>query len=251
MSKNYTDFKNHVLTKGWDIDGFYGRQCWDGYAYYCKWLGIPFAHCTVTGYVRDIWEQRHTNGILSHCTEVSYMQPGDIAVFKISPSTPYSHIAIFDHDAGGGYGCFLGQNQGATGGNFNIVKLPYSATYATAFRPKALTQTTTTKPTQTATNWDQNAILKVGDRVKSVSCAITGYDAKNDWVKVPALGGWVPCAHVSEAGDTKDGKKDGYLANLNAKVYLDECTVEALDTNSDQVKVHGYWVNAGPLMAKR
>ncbi|HEO7457947.1 TPA: lysin, partial [Streptococcus agalactiae] len=31
---------------------------------------------------------------------------------------------------------FLGQNQGGANGAYNIVKIPYSATYPTAFRPK-------------------------------------------------------------------------------------------------------------------
>ena len=33
---NYQDFKNEVLGKGFDIDGSFGYQCWDGYAQYCK-----------------------------------------------------------------------------------------------------------------------------------------------------------------------------------------------------------------------
>ncbi|MCD0114706.1 lysin, partial [Streptococcus agalactiae] len=65
------------------------------------------------------------------------MQAGDVAIFMVVDGvTPYSHVAIFDSDAGGGYGWFLGQNQGGANGAYNIVKIPYSATYPTAFRPK-------------------------------------------------------------------------------------------------------------------
>ena len=122
-------------------------QCWDGYAEYCQWQGIPYANCTTTGYVRDIWDNRHTNGTLNHFVEVERLQPGDVVVFSVNGSTPLSHIAIFDSDAGGGYGYFLGQNQGGVpnpqgGSNFNITKLPYSATYRTAFRPKKFINTT-------------------------------------------------------------------------------------------------------------
>lgn len=133
---SYQEFKNQVLGKTYDIDGYYGAQCWDGYAKYCMYLGVQFAHCTSSGYVKDIWNLRGSNGILNYFDEVSVMQPGDVAVFYECSSTPYSHIAIFDSDAGGGYGNFLGQNQGGAGGAFNIVRLPYSATFATAFRPK-------------------------------------------------------------------------------------------------------------------
>lgn len=133
----YEQFKNQVLGKCYDIDGYYGAQCWDGTMKYMIDLGYRAIHCTTSGYAKDIWNNRKTNGILNYCNEVTVMQPGDIAVFKEEAGwTPYSHIAIFDHDAGGGYGWFLGQNQGGVNGAFNLCKLPYSATFDTAFRPK-------------------------------------------------------------------------------------------------------------------
>lgn len=85
------------------------------------------------------------------------MEPGDVVVFKeVAGWTPYSHIAMFHADAGGGYGWFYGQNQGgayyssAGGACFNLCKLPYSATYDTAFRPKCFVggSTTTTSTTK-------------------------------------------------------------------------------------------------------
>ena len=137
--KTYEQFKNNVLGKGFDIDNAFSYQCWDGAMYYSQWLGYPAFSCTVTGYAQDIWTQRNTSGILKYYDEVTDLQAGDIVVFKEHPSTPYSHIAIFDHDAGNGYGAFLGQNQGAPDMSFNIVNLPYDATYPTAFRPKCFT----------------------------------------------------------------------------------------------------------------
>ena len=135
---SYNDFYNTHLDRAYDVDGYYGAQCWDGYAEYCRYLGVPYAHCTTSGYVKDIWNNRKSNGILNYFDEVSTMKAGDVAVFKeVAGVTPYSHIAIFDSDAGGGYGNFLGQNQGGANGAFNITKLPYSATFATAFRPKS------------------------------------------------------------------------------------------------------------------
>lgn len=134
---SYQDFKNTHLGNGYDIDGWWSFQCWDLYAEYCNWLGVPYANCTDSGYAKDLWTQRHSNGILNYFDEVEVMQAGDIAIFDVTPSTPYSHVAIFDSDAGNGYGNFLGQNQGAPEGVTNIVALPYSATFATAFRPKS------------------------------------------------------------------------------------------------------------------
>lgn len=140
---SYNDFYNTHLGRAYDVDGYYGAQCWDGYAEYCRYLGVPWSNCTATGYVRDLWEQRHANGILNYFTEVSLMKPGDVAIFKVCGVTPSSHVAIFHSDAGGGYGWFFGQNQGGANGAFNLCKLPYSATYDTAFRPKAWSGTNT------------------------------------------------------------------------------------------------------------
>lgn len=244
---NYADFRASVLGKAYDIDGYYGAQCWDGYAKYCKWLGYPSCNCTTTGYVQDIWTNRKSNGILNYFNEVSVMHPGDVAVFKRSSVTPLSHIAIFDHDAGGGYGWFLGQNQGGYNGSFNVIKLPYSATYDTAFRPKAFASSQ--KPAPSGKKWTQDCTIQKGEKVKSVSCAIAGI--QGNCVNVPALGGLVPLAHVNEASDTRDGKCDNYLATTGAKVYLAETTAEDVDAARNLVKVHGYWVKAGPLMALR
>lgn len=134
---NYQDFKKAVLGKAFDIDGYYGAQCWDGGAKYLMYLGYPVIDCTVSGYAKDIWIYRKTNGILNFCNEVSVLQSGDIVIFKEVPNiTPYSHIAIFDSDIDGRYGWFLGQNQGGANGAFTLCKLPYSATYDTSFRPK-------------------------------------------------------------------------------------------------------------------
>lgn len=135
----YSNFKSEVMGKSYDMDGAYGVQCWDGLAYYAKKLGHEIPHCTTSGYVKDIWNNRKSNGILNWCTEVTVMKAGDIAVFKeYAGWTPLSHIAIFDSDIDGTYGWFLGQNQGANNGAFNLCKLPYAATFDTAFRPKDL-----------------------------------------------------------------------------------------------------------------
>lgn len=153
MSKSYAQFKAMVLGRGYDIDYNYGWQCWDGYAEYCIYQGVPYANCTVTHYVQDIWTQRATNGMLKYFNETKNLQPGDVVVFRPCSVTPTSHIAIFDSDAGGGYGYFLGQNQGNAAANpaggyaFSLTKLPYWATYDTAFRPKTWNGTYTNTST--------------------------------------------------------------------------------------------------------
>ncbi|HEO1893297.1 TPA: lysin, partial [Streptococcus agalactiae] len=90
----YQEYKNRSNGNAYDIDGSFGAQCWDGYADYCRFLGVPYANCTNTGYARDIWEQRHENGILNYFDEVETMQAGDVAIFMVVDGvTPYSHVA--------------------------------------------------------------------------------------------------------------------------------------------------------------
>lgn len=134
--KTPLDFRNEVIGKAYDVDGAYGAQCWDGYAYYMQWLGYGYANCTTSGYVKDIYNNRKTNGILNYCDEVFVMQQGDIAVFAVTEATPLSHIAIFMKDIDGKNGLFLGQNQGGVNGAFNEISIPYSSTFEFAFRPK-------------------------------------------------------------------------------------------------------------------
>lgn len=142
---DYKTFKSKWMNKGVDVDGAWHFQCWDSFAQWCKENGVPYTNCTVSGYVKDLWEQRRTNGILKYFDEVEDMEEGDVAVFKeVAGWTPVSHVALFDSDAGGGFGWFFGQNQGGVDGVHNLVKLPYSATYPTAFRLKK--KATQTKP---------------------------------------------------------------------------------------------------------
>lgn len=144
---SYIDFKSRVLNHGYDHDGgAYGWQCWDGFAEWCVANGIPIINTDPinhSGYAMDLWELRQSNGMLTYFDEVETMEGGDVAVFKeVAGVTPSSHVAIFDSDIDGTYGWFLGQNQGSTithpngGSAFNLVMLPYSATYPTAFRIK-------------------------------------------------------------------------------------------------------------------
>ena len=143
MSKSYQEFKNMVLGKAFDVDGAYGAQCWDGYAYYMQYLGYKPAWCTTTGYAQDIYTNMDSNGMKTQLDLVYNLQPGDIVVFPRNSATPLSHVAIFDSDAGNGYGNFLGENQtspDASGSAFSIAQYPYSATYYWGFRPKAYSQ---------------------------------------------------------------------------------------------------------------
>lgn len=94
-------------------------------------------------------------------------------------------------------------------------------------------------------------ILTVGSVVTSVAMNIKAGIKKysdGDYIRIPALGeGYFPMRFISEY-DASDGAKDNYLANDKARVYVDQCTVEAIDIPTNRAKIHGIWVNATPLV---
>lgn len=202
---SYQDFKNTHLGNGYDIDGWYGDQCWDGFGEYCRYLGFPVINCTDSGYAKDLWTQRHSNGILNYFDEVEVMQAGDVAIFDVTSSTPYSHVAIFDRDAGNGYGYFLGQNQAGEQKNpeggkvFDIIALPYSATFPTAFRPKGNVERSADAPTSVNNTQVASGGLAKGEYFIDVSayqagdlsaiCQASG--TRNTIIKVTEGSGWL------------------------------------------------------------
>lgn len=176
MTKSYQEFKNMVLGKAFDVDGAYSAQCWDGYAYYMQYLGLKPAWCTSTGYAQDIYTNMDTNGMKEQCDLVYNLQAGDVVVFPRNSVTPLSHVAIFDSDAGNGYGNFLGQNQrsaNASGSAFSIDKLPYSATYHYAFRPKVYSQQQE-KPKPTPQPKPTQKPVKVKDETATFESLVNG-----------------------------------------------------------------------------
>ncbi len=252
---NYNEFKRKYMGTAHDLDGAYGAQCWDGAMFYSQCLGYPVFHCGISGYAKDIWLQRRSSGILRYYTEVRQMQPGDICVFMPTAYwTPFSHIAIFDSDAGDGYGNFMGQNQDGVP-EFTIQRLPYSATYPTAFRPKVFEQKS---PSKKPVHWNYDAVLKRGDIISSAwlpIAVVPGTDSAivRGMVNVPDLGGLVPLEDVDKQ-DGSDGYHDQVLHNTNAKVCLHETEVKAVASGHgrpDMALVNsGYWVLAQHLCRK-
>ncbi len=105
MAKNFEDFYHSHLGHGYDIDGSYGAQCWDGFAEYCLWLGYPAIH-TTNMKASSLWTHRQSNGILNYFTEVSSPRNGDVCVWGDAHGGGYGHVAMFYN------GKYFGQNQG-------------------------------------------------------------------------------------------------------------------------------------------
>ena len=95
-----------------DVDGYYGGQCWDLFAYYTlKYCNKTFG-CIKTGYVIDLWDCFDEVGLGEYFVKVdnNKLEDGDWAIWK-GPCmiTNSSHIAMFRLDQGDG-GIFLTQN---------------------------------------------------------------------------------------------------------------------------------------------
>ena len=92
------EFVKETISKPWNMDDAFGCQCWDLMAKHCQMVGIPLGviHCSTTGYVIDLWTNRHTNGILNYFDEVHQpYQDGDWCIFGTDYyATPKSHVAM-------------------------------------------------------------------------------------------------------------------------------------------------------------
>ena len=121
MAQPFQTFVDTYNGTGHDMDGAYGYQCWDGYAFYMQWLGYSYAHCTATGGAVDIWTLRATNGMMATCEVItSNPQNGDIAVWGTNMGGGYGHVAMYYN------GKYMGQNQSggsSTGAPFSIISI--------------------------------------------------------------------------------------------------------------------------------
>lgn len=128
-----TQFINDRIGHEVDVDGAYGAQCWDLFAFFCKQADWPIFHCTTTGYVKDLWNNRNSSGILNYFKIVNAPQKGDWTIWNNCAACPLSHIAMFVSDNNNGTGKFLGQNQEGYG--VTIKNFPYAGVFG-YLRPK-------------------------------------------------------------------------------------------------------------------
>ena len=107
----------------------------------------------------------------------------------------------------------------------------------------------TPKPSAPTSGEKIDQILHVGSYVTSGALNIGDIKKINgdECVMIKSLGGYFPTRFVSEY-DASDGKKDNYLANQKARVYVDRCRVDAIDKANNLAQIHGIWVKAGPLV---
>lgn len=189
------EFYLNTINKSIDMDGAYGAQCWDLFAYFCKLAGYPQFNCTTTGYVKDLWNDRFSSGILQYFEAVSVnsMVDGDWAVWSNCAFAPYSHLAMFRLNNNNGTGVFLGQNQGGIQATTQL-NCPYNGLMG-ALRPKVYINN----------NANADQILRVGSIVKNKRpFKISAIDVKNNLVASTQLTGvttkpyhWIPSGPIT------------------------------------------------------
>lgn len=106
---SYTAFRNSVIGQGWDLDGYYGAQCWDGCDMVYAHLGRVFrttAYYGGDGGISSTWEDsrcRAYNGSppMSIITNKTQIKRGDLVIFSRHYGGGYGHGGYADTDYNG------------------------------------------------------------------------------------------------------------------------------------------------------
>lgn len=171
---SYADFKATVLGNGYDIDNYYGWQCWDAAALLWQQLGLSLF--TGNGLAIGCWDlKRDVNKYdkFELVTDVNSLRLGDVVVMRPN------HIGFFDGYEGG-YMRILSQNQGIGAANtaggyaFSIVRIAKTS-FAGAFRFNAWQIVTPSKSNDEIADEVMNGDWGTGDdrRNRLISA---GYD---------------------------------------------------------------------------
>lgn len=137
---SYDSFRASVIGKGFDVDGAYGYQCWDGAALVWQQLGRNLQ--TGNGAASGCWNLKrdvNAGSDFELIWNVNDVRRGDIVVFGAGQ---YGHIGFADANYNGsGVISLLAQNQGgspkgaAGGAGFNVVNVN-ATSFLGAFRLK-------------------------------------------------------------------------------------------------------------------
>lgn len=151
---SYDGFRSDALNRaaqnlGYDVDGYYGYQCWDLAAE--LWMNIPefqnsglWPHTGPNLYASECWTYSKTvnaGNSFDLVTDITTLKRGDVIVIDSSAISYTGHIAFCDEDWNGSYYMnLLGQNQvnpSVYSGHIPTVTNLSIATFLGAFRYKA------------------------------------------------------------------------------------------------------------------
>lgn len=184
-------FKNEILGKCIDVDGYYGSQCWDAMAaYFFNYVGRTLSTCgtgAAKGTIADGCWQKNAGDEFTMIWNPEDIQPGDIAVYS---SGTWGHIGMAMGSFNNGYFTLLGQNQGGNvcpggGAAGNIINLS-TKDFIGAFRPNIYI-IPEPEPEAPADNKCKSRTVKHGDTLGQIMQECLGKiewgEAMNDYAK--------------------------------------------------------------------
>ena len=123
-ASSYDAFRNNVINHGYDIDNYYGFQCWDGAALLWQQIGRDLS-TGGTGAAKGCWthaRDKNAGSDFDVVTSQNNLRRGDVIVFG---GGQYGHIGFVDRINGDGTINVLGQNQngGVNGSPFNVIRM--------------------------------------------------------------------------------------------------------------------------------
>lgn len=164
---SYDAFRNATMGNGYDIDGFYGYQCWDygallwgnigRYGHSGTQYAYPYLSTGGTGYAYGIWSARTVNASdnFDLIYNLSDVKRGDLVILDRGrfAGDDSGHDAFADEDYNGTTTMWLvGQNQtnpNPTTGHVVTRNQMSVAKFLGAFRFKQWAQPTPPTPTET------------------------------------------------------------------------------------------------------
>ncbi len=161
-------FYNATNGNGYDIDGYYGDQCWDGFALF-NWSAYGQGAPTGTGYARGCWETQR-GWYEAHGFTLIYdknqLQDGDWVIWG---GTSTGHVAMWYR------GKAWGQNQKGNGSGYPFTLINMSLNnFLGAFRPniwKNLNPTPAPAPSGDSSSNKKKIVLPVGITLAALAAA--------------------------------------------------------------------------------
>ena len=128
---SYQQWRDATLGNGYDVDGWYGDQCWDFCALLYRQYGLTLITKAGGGGAVDCWRvSRYVNSQppFESFTGVQNIKRGDILVFDANPYNSAGHICFADADYKDSYIDYrgirrlpcLGQNQRGNGSGYPV-----------------------------------------------------------------------------------------------------------------------------------
>lgn len=170
---SYEAFRSAVINRGYDIDGAYSYQCWDGAALLWQQLGQSLI--TGNGAARGCWElnrDRNANPHFDLIFDKTQIKRGDVLFFG---GSRWGHVGFADENfANRGYISVLGQNQRGNGNGYVFTVDNISmVNFLGAMRLKKWRAATTPAPAPQPQNTGSTAGFNLGDTVEFVKAVDT------------------------------------------------------------------------------